>query len=230
MDFQTAQDVRVSKFIYSEGFCSGMYTLKPCDIILTRLTVPILKQGTFLATGSFIAHTFIVLDTRLITASIFRNMEILERDFLDNYDYFHVYRLKPELAGDKEKIRKRLLHYYKRRLKYNPANVIGHLLFTVAKNARLAAGQHKDISKPCFLYNPNEITCSQILFRAICESIGKKRIDSFYKAIGNEDIRSFFPTKIPLIADYRYTVFPKTMQRRALEIKERNKLDRKMIL
>ena len=124
-----------------------------------------------------------------------------------------------------------MLVYEKKHLGYSVTNLAGHICFDIIKNLEKRFNVHivrqlRQVDKNAFLYNSEEITCSQLLLKAILETVNQDKKRKLYNLLGNNDIRSFFPTKIPLIADYVYTLFLNPIHCVKLNPNHIKKLDR----
>jgi hypothetical protein len=214
---------------------SSLLNLEKGDILLSKLKNPILKDTTIILTGSHIAHNAQIIDSdNAIDAELKNGIRILPiNELLSERSYYHVHSLRDDFftKEEKEKIIKDMCKQKEQGRKYSASNVVGHLVFNIFKNIEEKTNkklikQEKDIDKDAFLYNSRDITCSQMLFRAIFNSLDDAKKEEFYKLIGNDDIRCFYPTRIPKITKYKFTIFPKKeKQRECLSENERNRLD-----
>lgn len=208
--------------------------LESGDVFLSRLTHPILKHISIFVTGTHIGHNSIVLnEDQLIEATLGDNIVIKDlKTLTEGIPYVHVYKLKKIYAENLPNILKNLKKYYNDNIHYGALNAFGHLTYNLIMKTRIKriSKKHAIIDKSAFLYNHKKTTCSQMLFRAIEESLNIHQKKIFQKQLQGHDIRSFFPTQIPLISDYKFTAFFNPYKILKLSSADMKKLDRRFII
>jgi len=212
--------------------------LKPGDILVTSQGNYFLRLGSRILMGSYVGHNLTVLDKKgtLLESTAWEGTHLSDLDRLAmEHKQVHVYRLKKKLVNNKEMkhILAKLKGYYRNKIPYSKKNATGLVIYSRITGLEHIIGfrilkTKKDLSADSFLYRPDRVTCSQMVLRAILESCSTaKRREAFYKAMGYDDIRSFFPTRFENVCDYQFTIWLRENKTRRLNPKELRKMNKR---